>query len=336
MRRLRPFLLLVVGALLLLTSGCPLDIRVRCDESHACARGEVCDDGDCVVLDGSRMGEACAVAGNCGPGYLCNPSWAGGYCTVECSAANPCPRGGVCAVELGLCFRSCDQGCTRAAQECRRVPGTSSPVMACLPRGECEGAACPDGGTDGGVDGGCSGPGCADGGGEACWATVELGGLCTRACECEAAAAACEDGRCTMTCESDFGCREGRRCTNGRCEVGPRIGEACKDVFDCGGTAQCHPERKRCEERCNFSAGGGICDEGYRCASDDVCVVDCSDAPTTVGLSCENSLDCARCGECLPSEQGLRCRRLCRQDRDCPGGAAGACELVGVVRACRL
>ncbi|MCP3101035.1 hypothetical protein LZ198_19350 [Myxococcus sp. K15C18031901] len=388
-RRLRPFLLPAVGAFLwLLTSGCPLDIRARCDEVNVCAQGQACDEGACVPIDGMWVGSGCIFADDCGPGYVCNRSWLGGYCTLECSQSVPCPGGSVCAVNLGVCFKSCDLGCDRLNQECMQIPGESVPLRACMPTWECEGSACPDagadagmdGGTDGGCtgascgdggvdggctggacqdggsdggcsgagcqdggsdgggsDGGCSGTGCQDGGTEVCGGTVELGGSCSRACECKTPGAGCDGRVCTLTCSTDFQCPVGRRCRQSQCEVGPRLGEGCTSSLECTTVANCHPTRRRCEESCNPQAGGGIClSEGYRCASDSVCVEACSDAPTTVGRTCENSLDCARCGECLPSDQGLRCRQLCARDSDCPGGAAGACEVVGRARACRL
>ncbi|MBZ4418880.1 hypothetical protein K8638_20625 [Myxococcus sp. RHST-1-4] len=81
---------------------------------------------------------------------------------------------------------------------------------------------------------------------------------------------------------------------------------------------------------------GNTCRPGYRCAPDEVCVEACTGVPETLGLTCDNSLDCNRCGVCLPSGDVLRCRQPCRLDRDCPGGAQGSCEQVGGTSACRL
>ncbi|RKH20375.1 hypothetical protein D7X74_04235 [Corallococcus sp. CA047B] len=91
----------------------------------------------------------------------------------------------------------------------------------------------------------------------------------------------------------------------------------------------------RCEEKCN-PVGGGLCESGYQCAPDGLCVRECSGTPSSVGEVCENSLDCAPCSVCLSSGAAPRCRQPCRLDRDCPGGAPGACELVGDTKACRL
>ncbi|QDE67324.1 MULTISPECIES: hypothetical protein [Myxococcus] len=90
----------------------------------------------------------------------------------------------------------------------------------------------------------------------------------------------------------------------------------------------------RCEESCN--PGGTLCEAGYQCAPDGLCVKECSGTPASVGEVCENSLDCAPCSVCLSSGTELRCRQPCRLDRDCPGGATGACEQVGDTKACRL
>ncbi|CAM4511038.1 MULTISPECIES: hypothetical protein [Myxococcus] len=90
----------------------------------------------------------------------------------------------------------------------------------------------------------------------------------------------------------------------------------------------------RCEEKCNPESNH--CEAGYQCAPDGLCVQECSGTPVSVGEDCENSLDCAPCSVCLSSGAALRCRQPCRLDRDCPGGATGACEQVGNTKACRL
>jgi hypothetical protein len=135
-------------------------------------------------------------------------------------------------------------------------------------------------------------------------------------------------------CSTDFQCTADRRCFDGHCELGPRIGGTCQDSFECPAFAQCNKARERCEESCNPNLSS--CEAGYRCAPDGVCVENCTGVPETLGLSCENSLDCTRCGVCLSTGGSLRCRQRCSLDRDCPGGAAGACEQVGATRACKL
>ncbi|WP_420811439.1 DUF7107 domain-containing protein [Myxococcus hansupus] len=449
----RFFLLSLLPALVLLVApGCPLDIRVRCDEPGDCPQDFVCVRGDCEPATPERIGAACDTAAHCGPGLTCGTGFPGGYCLLACSEATPCPQGSVCATELGQCLRTCGETCTRPGYGCGPVPNASGPLRACvpvttppdggctdagceIPDGGCTGAGCegpdggctgaecegPDGGCTGaeceGPDGGCTGQGCEtpDGGcsGEGCEApdagcsgsgcetpdggcsglecespdagcsgpsceppdagcsgpgcespdagcsgpgcespdagctgtgcgqpdagcasTVPVGGACTRPCECADAAAACVSGTCTLTCSTDFTCRDGRRCTDGQCVVGARIGEPCRDTFDCPDFASCPRERMRCEERCN--PGSGLCEAGYQCAPDSVCVQACSGSPASVGDDCENSLDCSPCSVCLTSGAALRCRQPCRLDRDCPGGAAGSCEQVGSTRACRL
>ncbi len=344
MRRL--FLLLLLPAwVLLVAPGCPLDIRIRCDESGGCPQGEVCVRGDCEpATSGLHIGDACGADADCGPGLTCGMGFPGGYCLLSCSEATSCPPGSVCARALGQCLRTCGETCARPGYGCGAVPDSSSPLSACVPLmtpsdGGCTGAECeaPDGGCTGSgceaPDGGCTEAGCepSDGG---CSSTVAVGGACTRPCECADAAAACVDGTCTLTCTSDFTCRDGRRCMDSHCEVGPRLGEPCRDTFECPGTAQCPWERMRCEARCNPRAD--LCAAGYRCAPDWLCVQECTGTPASVGEVCENSLDCAPCSICLSSGAVLRCRQPCRLDRDCPGGATGACEQVGETKACRL
>ncbi|WP_253816462.1 hypothetical protein [Myxococcus xanthus] len=343
MRRL--LLLSLLPALVLLVApGCPLDIRIRCDEPDGCPQGQVCVRGDCEPVDTVRIGDACGEHADCGPGRTCGTGFPGGYCLLACSDAAPCPAGSVCAPGLGQCLRTCGEACARPGYGCGHVPDASGPLSACVPvttstDGGCTGSGCevPDAGCTGSgcevPDAGCTGSGCGapDAG---CASTVEVGGACTRPCECADAAAACVGGTCTLTCSTDFTCRDGRRCSNASCVVGARIGEACRDTFECSDFASCPRERMRCEEKCN--PGSGLCEPGYQCAPDGLCVQECSGTPVSVGEDCENSLDCAPCSVCLSSGAELRCRQPCRLDRDCPGGATGACEQVGDTKACRL
>ncbi|WP_241759222.1 hypothetical protein [Pyxidicoccus parkwayensis] len=288
MRRL--LLLLLPALALFVVAGCPLDIRVRCDESTPCATGEACVQGGCVRVDATRVGAACGSDSECGSGLTCGAGFPGGYCLQECSGGQGCPEGSVCAPDLGRCLRACGEACTRSGYACGAVPNQGGPLSACVPEVP---------GTDGGADGG------TDGGPDA------------------------------LTCETDFECPAGMRCDHERCVQGLKLGEPCLDTFDCPTFAFCNKERRRCEEKCNLQAGD-ICEPGYRCAPDGQCVEDCTGVPETLGLTCENSLDCSRCGVCLSSGNALRCRQPCRLDRDCPGGADGACEMVGTTRACKL
>jgi len=138
-------------------------------------------------------------------------------------------------------------------------------------------------------------------------------------------------------CSTDSDCQDTERCHQQRlrCEVGPRLGEACREAFECPIFTVCHLERRRCEAPC---VNDMSCPPGYRCSPDRLCVEECSDAPPeTLGLTCETSMDCARCGFCVDSGGEQQCRQPCQLDRDCPGGAEGVCEQVGTsqLRACR-
>ncbi|MFP2959410.1 hypothetical protein ACLEPN_16615 [Myxococcus sp. 1LA] len=283
MRRL--LLLSFLPAMVLLVApGCPLDIRIRCDESTGCPQGQVC------------------VSGGCEP---VTPSVDGGCTGAECEI----PDGGC----TGSGCETPDAGCTGA--ECE------------TPDAGCTGSGCET------PDAGCTGSGCGtpDAG---CSSTVPVGSACTQPCECANDAAACVGGMCTLTCSTDFTCHGGRRCEDGNCVVGPRLGESCEDAFDCAEFAQCPRDRMRCEAQCNPSTG--FCAPGYQCAPDWLCVRECSGTPASVGQVCDNSLDCAPCSVCVSTGAVLRCRQPCQQDRDCPGGAPGACQQVGDTRACRL
>ena len=170
-----------------------------------------------------------------------------------------------------------------------------------------------------------------------CTGYVPEGERCAQSCECATPGADCVDNVCIRTCTRDSECPEGSRCHEGRrqCEKGPRLGEMCRDDFDCQASATCNAQQ-RCKTICNTDWG---CPPDYRCAPDGMCVNECTGAPPeTVGLTCETSLDCARCGFCVASGGVKQCRQPCLLDRDCPGGATGACEQVGTkgFRACRL
>jgi hypothetical protein len=148
----------------------------------------------------------------------------------------------------------------------------------------------------------------------------------------------CEGPDCQeeRPCDQDSSCQDGRRCNEaGQCEQGPRLGETCAG-FDCQRLAVCHPLRHRCEYTCRSELE---CLRGYRCSPDSLCIAECSGTPPeTLGLTCQSSMDCVRCGVCVASGSTKQCRQPCQLDGDCPGGAAGVCEQVGSGqhRACRL
>jgi hypothetical protein len=303
--------------------GCPINIQVRCDESFPCGSGEACVAGACVRVEAPGVGGACASSAECGAGRTCGTGFPGGYCLAPCGSGGACPSGSVCVNELGWCMRACGQACSRPGYACLPVPQPGSATRACAPTSGHTG----DGGPldpDPPGDGGCAG-------------SVPLDGPCGRTCDCSTPGAECVENLCVQTCSRDTDCPEDRRCNEDshQCEVGPRLGDPCDNSFECPGVARCNPERHRCEESCSTDWG---CPAGYRCSPDQLCVEECTGAPpATVGLTCESSMDCASCGFCVASGEQRRCRQPCHLDRDCPGGALGACEQVGSqVRVCRL
>jgi len=335
MRRL--LFLLVPALTAVAVLGCPLTIEVRCDDTFPCDDGKVCVAGACVSGgQAPKVGDACASDSACGPGLICGTGFPGGYCLAACGVGGACASGTVCVPELGRCMRACGEACTRPGYACVPVPGPGSATLACAPASSTPGN---DGGTTSPGDGGTTNPG--DGGtveppDAGCVASVPLDGRCTHACECATAGATCSGGTCVLTCSTDWDCPEDRRCdeASDRCEVGSRIGEPCEDGFDCQSFVQCNTTRDRCEVNCSNDFA---CPPGYRCSPDSTCVENCTGVPESLGLTCESSLDCSRCGLCVESGGEKRCRASCQLDRDCPGGAAGACEQVGTskLRACR-
>lgn len=199
------------------------------------------------------------------------------------------------------------------------------------------GTVVPDGGTNAGNDAG--GDAGTEDGGDAgkevdagCVADVPLDQPCTSSCRCAQAGAQCQ-GTCVLGCSTDFQCPSGRRCEEGACRVGPRLGDPCTDTFECV-EGFCDLTRKRCYDYC---ANDGACSPGYRCAPDGYCIERCDETPATLGLTCENSYDCPRCGVCVADGTSvLRCHRLCELDRDCGDAGTAVCEDRTNHRVCRL
>ncbi|ADO72566.1 uncharacterized protein STAUR_4788 [Stigmatella aurantiaca DW4/3-1] len=146
----------------------------------------------------------------------------------------------------------------------------------------------------------------------------------------------CSGNMCVLLCFKEQDCPEGRRCNeNSHCERGPRIGQRCEEPSDCQLGASCNAQ-KRCSKSCPVN---GICGlEGYGCSPDGECVEACTQGPLEMaGLACETSLDCGRCGLCIPTNSRVKqCRQACESSLDCPN--AGVCEKVGSSQqgACQL
>ena len=317
---MRRLLLLASALLALVGAGCPLLIQVRCDESFPCEDGQACVAGTCVPVASARVGAACDSDVACGAGLTCGTGFPGGYCLAPCGEADACASGLVCVKEIGRCMRACGEACGRPGYACEPVPQPGSGTWACAPSARDAGTVEPTPSEDAG----CSGQ-------------VPLGGSCAQACDCATPGADCVDRVCTRACTRDSECLDGTRCNEiwHRCEAGPRLGETCRESFDCPSTATCNAQH-RCKTGCTSDFG---CPLDYRCAPDSVCVNEFTAPPLeTLGLTCETSLDCARGGFCVLSGSEKRCRQPCQLDRDCPGGATGACEQAGTKtpRACRL
>lgn len=136
------------------------------------------------------------------------------------------------------------------------------------------------------------------------------------------------------SCTTDFQCPADRRCESGACVAGLTVGDTCADTFQCPEGSHCNLQWKRCEQ---FCANDWACRPGYACAPDAYCIESCDEVPATLGLTCENSYDCGRCGYCAKDSVGtLRCHQKCQLERDCPDGGAGSCEDRTSYRVCRL
>jgi hypothetical protein len=146
--------------------------------------------------------------------------------------------------------------------------------------------------------------------------------------------AGCQGEDCARACTRDLDCPDGQRCDDfyDVCEPGSRLTEECSGFGTCPAYADC--KNSRCEQRCTFG-----CPLGYQCGPESLCVEQCTAGPPeTLGRFCASSLDCTRCGFCVESGDGKKCHQPCGGDADCPGGGAGACQLVpgGSLRVCRL
>lgn len=309
---MRGWLLAAAAAL----AACPLVIEERCETSEQCPSNAVCQKGSCVAVDGRKVGERCTVDADCGPGLQCATGFPGGYCVADCSSSLRCPEPSICIEPLSRCFRPCGESCTREGYGCVAVPQPGSRTQACAPTG--------GPGDGGGADANSPDAGCV--------ADRPLDQGCTHSCQCAHAGAVCDGGVCQLLCDSDFQCPAGRRCEQAACLVGKRLGDRCASSFECPSSSFCDSTFRRCQQ---FCASDSSCPRGYRCAPDGYCVEDCSETPATLGLTCQSSMDCPRCGFCVSDGQALRCHKPCLLDRDCDGGL-DSCADFGSYRICRL
>lgn len=287
------------------TRGCQVGTNESC-EALTCASSSAFSgfSGACMRPGDSvtHVGEACAAATTCGSATagcqtpVLAPSgagnwWQDGYCTQECSAAQPCPSGATCfTVGTGInrCVASCRVGYAdcRAGYVCAEIDDTSS-IGLCLPRcfADADCAASYGAGYEcRACDGQCVATGNPLGTvGTACSDSTDCGaGL-----KCFATAASGSLKQCTQPCA--LGC--------GLCPTGSTCTPAASGQLVC---------MKNCE-------GKGLCPQGGRCVGlqqGRVCQTPCNGNRTGSG-TCPSGKDCCAVGE------------TCAADGECYGPDAG-------------
>lgn len=203
------------------------------------------------------VGAPCDATHACGPGLMCETSYPGGYCTLDCTA-DECPAGSICDGNLTpfLCLDSC-----AAPSDCR--DGYQCWSGACRPPCS-DDMPCSDGGVcDGGV---CR----IDGGG------LANGAACTQDAQCTSGVCLAGRGICSIPCASEEECTSfpgfpgcgpatragvvGTYCVPGR-EFGSPAGEPCMTDRNCH-SGSC--VSGMCNEACTASAA---CEPGLECGT---------------------------------------------------------------------
>jgi hypothetical protein len=222
-----------------------------CTTDESCAPGDHCAWGTCVKSCGSSAdcrgaGYACqdfdsdgrtecwssgtgtsAVGGPCssvadcagGNGASCvvGANVAGGYCSLACDAASPCPSGSSC--RRAVCSADCttDSDC-RLGYACATLfPGDTSPVCVASATGA------------GAIGDACTSITECAGGTRGRYLTNSWypGGYCSLSCATDSecgSGAACYGSTCVGTCTTDADCsRPGYRCVEGTREDGTTV-----------------------------------------------------------------------------------------------------------------
>lgn len=277
----------------------------ECDADADCAANEICDllTRRCETQTPSLVGDACAVDADCGEGGVCLGTESQGYCSLFCTADEPCPTGASCYIvdedspDIGLCVNDCAR------------------------REQCdEGQACyPSGGPLGGL----------------CYLNE-----CVTNNDCLTSPlidVTCVEGRCLAGNVCDIntgeGCAEAQECVNwdgtGVClDTCVYPGPACADGLNCapsGESGLCLPaglggDRAPCETHLDCALGFHCMDDGVGGGS---CRALCDAAaganPCGEGDSCVNIA--GRAGVCLES-----CVSECSAGDDiCDGAALRPC-----------
>ncbi len=302
----------------------------------ACAQGQVCDDGACVVFD-----PVCDTDGDCPERFICQfdlcvpavdcmgdedcgPNETCDALNNVCRALEPSGVGDTCADDAGCneglsCFETADGPgyCTRSCNADEPCPtGASCYVLDddspdegvcfrdCADRDQCDPAhACfPAGGA--------------------------LGGACFNA-ECD------NDAACGNDPVLDLSCEAGRCVPSAPCDAA--TGEGCGPLPDGRGT--------ECVQYEGFSVCLTPCEAfGEACPAGTQCIVDGGDGgfcqPTGGGAEfadCENHAACAAGLFCVPDGLGNQsCRRTCDSEGDDCGEGVTCTSLGGRLGVCAI
>jgi hypothetical protein len=321
---------------------CQEEVEPVCAQDGDCGANERCIDGECIP----QLPTDCVPA--CAEGQTCD----NGLCVIDpdCVVNEDCGQGEVCAE--GVCILEppvdCDPACGEG-QTC--VEGVCVDDPACAVDADCEAnERCVEGECLPQLPLDCV-PACAQG--QRC-----VNGLCVAEPEC-AVDGDCEPGEVCVAgaceaappeCVVDGDCGDGEVCVAGACEVAPparceQVGEVCAGPEADNGALRCAALDPGAPSAMTCVA---VCGPGRACANATTCDI-VSRGEESLALcvpgSCAHPLDLAACedigeggGNCVALSPGVsRCVEagdqglgdLCQSTSDCEAGLAcfaGACR----------
>lgn len=291
---------------------------LTCTDTHPCATGETCINGQCHVPDDALH---CGADSECRPGEACRNGVCGGG-TARCDATT---NAGAVSCPFGT---SCVNG------ECQPTPGGGT---SCTSDQECQGRPCVNnicGGTDprtcdqtSGQNACPWGTTCQNGACEPvpthCDATTNAGQVsCPYGTECVGGVCRPVNQRCDSTVAGQNSCPVGTWCVSAICQPIPSGTQPCTSNTDCGNGLAC--VNGVCggtgSDRCDTATGANICPVGLVCING-VCTHDQNACGTQAGsvTSCPPGSTCIN-GTCQPPTDQCTSDAQCGSGRACING----------------
>lgn len=269
----------------------PLEDGAACSAPFQCASGS-CDPVSFKCAPRKAVGEACQRAEECASGR-CDLGTTR-TCAQGCRSSAACPAGQWCEVSTSACrplgqdgaqcaaHAQCESGLCGAAGACAAAPPTGA---ACARHEDCA------------VGAWCSPRGCE---------TQRGAGA-----ECESSAACAPPHSCRQgTCQrADFACRPAP------------LGESCRGLGVCDGSAYCDGASLTCLPK---KVAGAGCAGALECVAGSTCVGGVCGAPLGAGAACAAMEECAQDLRCEP-DPAAGTPRCVAAPTGLPCGAAAPC-----------